>query len=63
MAWSWLILGQSTPFLGLPWAVLTHLGPAFGKDGSQDGMSWGGEGEADLLDDFGGQNGAQNCVF
>ena len=43
MAWSWLILGPSSPFLGLPWAVLTHLGPILSKDSSQDGMHWGGQ--------------------
>ena len=42
MAWSWLILGRFWHFLGLPWAALTHLGPVFGTDGSQDEMSWGG---------------------
>ena len=40
---------------------MTHLGPVFGTDGSQDEVSWGGE--AAFLNAFGGQNGAQNCVF
>ena len=60
MAWSWLILGPSSPFLGLPWAVLTHLGPILSKDSSQDGMHWGG-GTA-FLSAFRGRNGAQNYV-
>ena len=63
MAWSWLILGRSSHFLGLPWAALTHLGLVFGTDGSQDEVSWGGRGGTAFLNAFGGQNGAQNYVF
>ena len=64
MAWSWLILGPSSPFLGLPWAVLTHLGPVFGTDGSQDEVSWGRGGVGQLFKALlGGQNGAQNRVI
>ena len=50
-------------FGGLSWAVLTHLGPVFGKDGSQDGMSWGEEASIIFGRFLGGQNGTQNYMF